>query len=117
MCCKGLESHIPPPRTKHDKESLVWQLHFHNTRFFIRSKRWYRLSMGDCRYLDENNRCTIYARRPDICREHNPPSCEYHGEIFDIMFETPEKLNRYFQRQERKKAQAKPGKNPAKGNA
>jgi Fe-S-cluster containining protein len=24
---------------------------------------------GDCRYLDANRHCTIYDRRPDVCRK------------------------------------------------
>ena len=38
---------------------------------------------GDCRYLGEDRRCTVYARRPTICREFprrigpRPSHCPY----------------------------------------
>jgi Fe-S-cluster containining protein len=25
-----------------------------------------------CKYLDENNRCTIYENRPDVCKNYMP---------------------------------------------
>ncbi|MBI5814325.1 MAG: YkgJ family cysteine cluster protein [Nitrospinae bacterium] len=109
LCCYGVEHSIPPPRTKTEEDDLVWQLHFTNTRFFIRSRRWYMIVHGGCRYLNENNRCTIYARRPDVCREHNPPDCEYFFEIFDVMFETPEKLQRYFDNRRKKRGAGQKG--------
>lgn len=98
LCCKGLEKEITSPKTKLDRENLVWQLHFVNTKFFIRSRKWYELSLGDCRYLDANNLCTVYERRPDVCRNHNPPECERFGDIFDVMFDTPEDLLKHFQK-------------------
>ena len=99
LCCFGLEESIFRPTTKQDVENLKWELHFVNTSVFIRSKRWYKLSSGRCRYLDQDNRCSIYERRPKICREHNPPDCEKHGEIFDVMFKTPEELQAYIDKE------------------
>jgi len=43
-----------------------------------------RLANGDCLYLDPSSRrCTIYDRRPDVCRHHpaigpRPGYCAYH---------------------------------------
>ncbi|MFO6369419.1 YkgJ family cysteine cluster protein, partial [Pseudomonas aeruginosa] len=42
-----------------------------------------RMANGDCLYLDRKTRlCTIYARRPDTCRNHprigpRPGYCAY----------------------------------------
>ena len=73
MCCRGLEESVIRPRTKDEIESVAWQLQFENTNFFIRRSRWYQLTLGACSYLDENNLCTIYERRPDVCCDHMPP--------------------------------------------
>ncbi|MDH4184662.1 MAG: YkgJ family cysteine cluster protein, partial [Nitrospinota bacterium] len=102
-CCHGLEEAILRPTTRQDVENLKWELHFVNTQVFIRSKRWYKLSLGRCRYLDENFRCSIYERRPQICRDHSPPDCEFHGEIFDVMFKSPEELQAYIDKENRRK--------------
>jgi hypothetical protein len=114
LCCKGLEKDIPSPKTKLDRENLVWQAHFVNTKFFIRDRKWRELSLGDCRYLDSANLCTVYEKRPDVCRNHNPPECERFGEIFDVMFDTPEDLLAHFQKARDKKGGKKKSKSAGK---
>jgi hypothetical protein len=115
MCCFGLEEAISRPTTKQEVENLKWELHFINTSVFIRSRRWYKLSMGRCRYLDKNNRCSIYERRPQICRDHIPPDCEKHGEIFDVMFKTPEELQAYIDKETKARKRRLAGKAKAAG--
>lgn len=95
LCCNGLEDSIIRPTTTQDVENLKWELHFVNTKIFIRNKRWYKMSTGQCRYLGQDYRCTIYDRRPQICRDHNPPACEFHGAIADVMFHDPDQLQAY----------------------
>lgn len=102
LCCSDLEEQITRPRNNDEWESLIWQLHFSHTKVFIRNRRWYKLSVGVCMYLDENNRCSIYERRPQTCRDHNPPDCERFGPIYDIMFETPDELRVYRDKEKRK---------------
>lgn len=102
LCCNGLEEPVKKPRTRDEWESYIWQLYFTHTRFFIRNRRWHRLSVGPCMYLDENNLCSIYADRPDNCRDHNPPDCERYGPISDVMFETPDELRRHMEREKRR---------------
>jgi len=71
---------------------------------FIRHRRWHLLVRGSrCRYLDDNNMCTRYDSRPEVCRDHNPPECEKFGEFWDVMIETPEELDRYLNKAKRRK--------------
>ena len=44
--------------------------------------------------LDEDNRCRIYATRPDICRDFDTSICDFNGEPYDFeeWFKTPEQL-------------------------
>jgi len=114
MCCHGLEEAIIRPTTVQEVENLKWELYFVNTMVFIRNKRWYKMSTGRCRYLGQDNRCGIYDTRPQVCRDHNPPGCEFHGEIADVMFHDPTELQEYMdmekkkrQRQAKKRAKAK----------
>jgi len=103
-CCNGLEEAIERPTTRAEVDELKWQLHFENTKVFIRGRRWHKLALGRCRYLDEHNLCTIYERRPSQCRDHNPPDCEHYGEIFDVMFHGPEDLQKYIDKEKKRRA-------------
>ncbi len=109
-CCSDIEAPILRPRSRFDVDNLKWQVSFGNINVFIRNKRWYTLTLGKCMYLDKNFRCSIYETRPSICRDHNPPECEQYGEIYDVIFETPDELEKFYQkevRKRRRKAKAK----------
>lgn len=111
LCCKGLEENIIRPRTKQEVADILWQLHFENINFFIRNKRWYQLILGRCIYLDENDMCSKYDKRPEVCRDHNPPACEHHGSIYDTLFETPEDLEKWIAREEKRKKRKRSARN------
>jgi Fe-S-cluster containining protein len=96
LCCRNLSIWIGKPANREEIDDLKWQLHFDTVRVYIRNNRWYQLVEGKCIYLDEHNRCRIYETRPDRCRRHNPPNCEFFGDFFDVMFTTPEDLENYF---------------------
>jgi hypothetical protein len=114
MCCNGLEEQVIRPRTKKDIADYRWQLHFENTHYFIRNRRWYQLTLGACQYLDDNHFCTIYEDRPEVCRDHLPPACERHGEIFDVIFRTPEDFDAWLAKEERRKKRKANAKKKAK---
>ena len=99
LCCKGLVMPIEKPKNRAEIEELEWHVQYRTVRAFIRSHRWYLLVEGDCMYLDENNLCRIYERRPQKCREHNPPECERFGPFYDEMLSTPEQVEHYFKRE------------------
>ena len=86
---------ITKPRTKEEIDELAWQLRYDTIRVFIREHRWYLMTEGRCIYLTSENLCSIYERRPSICRRHNPPECERYGKFYDAMIETPEALVRH----------------------
>ncbi|MFC1807298.1 YkgJ family cysteine cluster protein [Candidatus Omnitrophota bacterium] len=95
ICCKNLALAIGKPANKKEVEDLKWQLHFKNIKVFIRHHHWYQWVKGDCRYLSSDNKCTIYERRPETCRKHNPPDCEKFGKFYCVMLSTPEELEEY----------------------
>lgn len=107
LCCNGLEESIIRPRTKQEYIDVRWQLHFENINIFIRNKRWYQLTLGACQYLGDDYFCAIYEDRPPVCRDHKPPECERYGDIFDIIFRTPEDFDRWVKKEERKKVKEK----------
>jgi Fe-S-cluster containining protein len=83
------------PRNRAEVEDLKWQLRFDTVRVYIRNNRWYQLVEGRCMYLAEDGSCTEYGRRPDKCRRHNPPDCEFFGRFYDVMISTPDELDDY----------------------
>ena len=97
ICCKNLAMAIGRPVNKQEVEELKWQLHFDTVKVYIRHRRWHLWVKGRCMYLSKNNRCKIYAQRPDMCKKHNPPSCERFGKFYDIMISTPDELEKYLE--------------------
>ena len=95
LCCHDLVMPIEKPKTRDDIDELKWKLQYDTVRVFIRNYRWYLLIKGRCIYLDKDNFCTIYDRRPKRCREHKPPDCERYGPFYDVMISTPEELEEY----------------------
>ena len=95
LCCHDLVEPLAKPKTAEDVSELKWELQYDTVGVFIRSHRWYRIIAGRCMYLDRNNRCTIYERRPKRCREMKPPECERFGEFYDVMITTPEELDEH----------------------
>ena len=101
-CCHDLVMPIDKPRTADDVAELKWELQYDTVRVYIRSHRWYRIIAGRCIYLDRNNRCTIYERRPRRCREIRPPDCEHFDDFYDVMIATPEELDSHLARTSRR---------------
>jgi len=95
MCCHDLTIDIKKPRTRYDVDVLKWKLNYENIGVYIRNRRWHLIVKSKCQYLGEDNLCTIYDRRDDICRNHMPPNCERFGEWYDRMFTDPEDLEAY----------------------
>lgn len=104
MCCRKLVMPIAGPQSKKDLEKLKWQLHFDAVKIFIQDKAWHLMVESKCRYLGTDDRCRQYHARPKICRRHNPPNCEFFGMIYDVIFNTPEELEKYYNETQRTQA-------------
>ena len=118
-CCHDLVIAINKPRTRSDIDHYKWQLQYDTVRIAIYGNKWHTVYAGRCIYLDDDNLCTIYDRRPERCRRHNPPECEHYGTWYDTLIETPEELEAHIEaekarqraarkRRAKKKARATP---------
>ena len=107
ICCTDLAIPATKPRTKDEIFEMKWHLQYDTVSVCIRNRRWYLLIKGRCIYLDENNLCKIYDRRPDRCRRHNPPDCERFASWYDIRIDTPEELESYLRKEKRRKKRRK----------
>ncbi len=102
LCCEGLTIDISRPKTKDDVEVLKWKLQYEPVGVYILNKRWHLFVEGKCGYLGENDLCTKYEERSEICRRHNPPDCERFVDWYDVFFETPEDLEEYLLKEHRR---------------
>jgi len=114
-CCHDLVLVIDKPKTKRDVKHYTWQLQYDTVRIAITGKKWHTVYEGRCIYLNENNLCTIYDRRPKLCREHNPPNCEHYSKWYDVMIETPEELRDYLKAEKKRKKAKQKEKRKKKG--
>jgi Fe-S-cluster containining protein len=102
-CCRDLTMLITKPRTKEEIDELNWHLRIDTVRVFVRKYKWHLLFKGKCMYLGPDSLCTIYDRRPQRCRRHDPSECERNGAFYDTLISTPEELTRYLNGSGRKK--------------
>ena len=115
-CCHDLTLSITKPRTNDDIEVLMWKLNYDTVAVYVRNRRWYMLVKGACQYLGKDGLCTIYGNRFDICRDHNPPHCEWYDDWYDYMFNDPKELETFIKAQRRGKKPPMPtGKWESKG--
>jgi Fe-S-cluster containining protein len=103
-CCRDLVIVISKPRTRAEIEELKWHVHFDTVRVAVRNNRWHLVVKGKCIYLNRNNLCTIYERRPKKCRDHMPPDCEKYGKWYDLFLSTPDELEDYLKNDKKRKS-------------
>jgi len=79
-CCKYVVIEIDTPETKKDMEDIKWLVCHKNVGVFVdEDDEWYLEFLTPCEFLDENNKCKIYERRPKICRKYNTKECLFHN--------------------------------------
>jgi len=98
-CCRYVVVELDTPTARIDREEIRWLLAHENVSAYIDGDdgTWNVQFATPCGYLDENNRCTIYNRRFDICKDHDPETCEdSDGEESDTIFRTTEDFDRWW---------------------
>lgn len=98
-CCKHIALEIDTPEDRDDFEDIYWYLLHENVRVFITEKddddnddsdsksddeddddeSWFIEFRTRCKGLGENNLCTIYEKRPKICKGYDPENCTASG--------------------------------------
>jgi len=58
--------HFRPVETINMSQSTPWGVKM-NARRMLMTVKW---RGGHCKFLDDDNRCTIYTHRPAVCRSH-----------------------------------------------
>ena len=80
LCCDYATIKIAPPKTKENIDEIRWLL-LHNITIFTEfNKDWYAKIYNKCSALNEKGHCTIYAVRPEVCKNYSHNACErYKG--------------------------------------
>jgi len=107
LCCRYVAIEIQAPSAKEEFDHIRWYLLHRDVQVFIDHEGgWFVEFVTPCEELDADNRCSVYDRRPEICRSHgNPPEvCEMQGTPYVELFHTPEEFDDFL----RKKNQSVP---------
>lgn len=97
-CCRYVVIRWTAPRSKADFDELMWFLYHDNFNVFIDTlRRWNLEVICDCAALDTDDKCTVYASRPRVCRRYpaNFEICDYEDAVYRQYFRTPGELAKY----------------------
>ena len=97
-CCKYYALEIDEADCPEEYEKIRWYLAHENTWVFIDSDKWYLLVNNKCRFLGRDSMCTIYDRRPSVCRDHDRTDCERDDSPFyDVLFKGMKEFEAYLE--------------------
>jgi Fe-S-cluster containining protein len=95
-CCRYFALPIDEPTTHEEYQYLRWFLFHDRAALFVEEGSWYLLVYTPCEHLGDDQRCRIYDRRPQICRDYSTEKCEYEDDwVYDHYFETAEQVEEY----------------------
>lgn len=95
-CCKYFALPIDTPATRADFDFIRWFLLHEQACVFTEGETWYLLVHTHCRHLRADNRCGIYERRPQVCRDYSTDNCEFDPTwVYERYFETAEQVEEY----------------------
>ena len=97
MCCRYIALPIDEPATRQDFDDIRWYLAHENVTVFVEKGQWYISFATSCRYLTSDRKCSIYERRPRICRSYDLVNCDYHGGEYryELYFSEPAEIEHY----------------------
>jgi Fe-S-cluster containining protein len=78
LCCRYFALEIDAPEDRDDFEILKWYLIHGNAWIWVEDGDWHLQVDAQCRYLGPGNACTIYEKRPQICRDYGLPEKREH---------------------------------------
>lgn len=70
ICCHYYAMQIDTPEDKEDFENIKWYVAHQGTTAYVEEGEWYLEIKSRCKYLGGDNRCTVYDRRPQMCRDY-----------------------------------------------
>jgi Fe-S-cluster containining protein len=78
QCCQFVSQEIDAPTTAKEIDVTRWYLMHPGVRIYVNEEsEWFLQFESTCRFLGDDNLCTIYETRPQICRDLSPERCEW----------------------------------------
>jgi len=98
-CCNYVAIELDNPENDDDWNHIRWYLVHENVWVFIDNDDSWNIQFNTpCEKNEENGWCTIYNKRPNICRQYTTESCEKYGEgeSFKLLFKTLEEFDEWY---------------------
>lgn len=109
QCCHYIAVEIDRPTTKKEFENIRWFLLHENVNVSIGfDNNWYLEFKTKCKAL-KNKRCSIYNKRPQICRDYDQSECTRYnkGSAEKILFKNIKQFEKYLSDKKNKKTSLK----------
>jgi Fe-S-cluster containining protein len=80
-CCRYVCVEIDTPRAKWQFDQIHWMLMHADVAVFVGPHGlWYTEFRARCAHLADDNRCTVYEQRPNLCRSYASETCPVWAE-------------------------------------
>jgi Fe-S-cluster containining protein len=96
QCCRYFALPIDKPTSWEEFEFCRWYLYHEGATIFSEDDTWYLCVHSKCQHLGDDNRCGVYLRRPQICREYTTDNCEFDNyTTYERYFENGDQIYEY----------------------
>ncbi len=108
-CCRYVTVPLVAPEDDDDFDNFKWIVCHKGVSIFFDETGWNVMIESVCNYLNPDNSCGIYEKRPAICRCYTYEDCADGSDEFEfeIWFKTPEEIETYQKQLGGKKAKGK----------
>lgn len=108
-CCKYIVIELDTPRSKKDFEEIRWFVTHKNVLVYVEEDGTWNVEFTTpCEFLGKNNLCTIYEKRPEICKKYDHEECTFHNKhIEKHLFRTLGEIDKFIKKRFSKKNENK----------
>ena len=99
-CCRYVAIELDEPEDGDDFEDIKWYVSHENIIVGIDNDGdWLIEFKTNCKHI-KDNKCSIYEKRPQVCRDHELDSCEMNGEgdPYEIIFRNIKDVEDYMEK-------------------
>lgn len=95
-CCRYFALPIDKPENYQEFDFIRWFLLHENASVFRDGGDLFLLVHNKCKNLGDENRCHVYSKRPQICRDYSSAKCEYMEQNpYEGYFEVSDQVEEY----------------------
>lgn len=97
LCCSYVAVEIDGPSTLQDATNILWYLYHRDVSVYVDDGEWMIQFETRCQNLEDDNRCSIYATRPPICRTFDEQTCEVNADLIGLSLHSPAEFMAYLE--------------------